>query len=128
MTSMPASRSARAMTLAPRSWPSSPGFAITTRSFLKRSPQPTYPPAPPALNDRHFFVLAPHAAERVAHLPHRRIGADGIENARHQVLRRARRRCERVERPRDGRAIARRPQALQLRELLLRRRLVDVQN
>ena len=28
---MPASRSARAMTLAPRSWPSSPGFAMTTR-------------------------------------------------------------------------------------------------
>src|SRR5215475_8631731 len=31
MTSMPASRSARAMTLAPRSWPSSPGFATSTR-------------------------------------------------------------------------------------------------
>ena len=31
MTSMPASRSARAITLAPRSCPSSPGFAITTR-------------------------------------------------------------------------------------------------
>src|SRR5947209_4778565 len=33
MTSMPASRSARAMTLAPRSCPSSPGFAMTTLSF-----------------------------------------------------------------------------------------------
>src|ERR1700733_10877350 len=31
MTSKPASRSARAMTFAPRSWPSSPGFATTTR-------------------------------------------------------------------------------------------------
>src|SRR5215207_2387178 len=31
MTSMPASRSARAMILAPRSWPSSPGLATTTR-------------------------------------------------------------------------------------------------
>src|SRR5689334_20062312 len=31
MTSKPASRSARAMTLAPRSWPSRPGFATTTR-------------------------------------------------------------------------------------------------
>src|ERR671933_280330 len=30
---MPASRSARAMILAPRSWPSRPGFAITTRIF-----------------------------------------------------------------------------------------------
>src|SRR5207249_1541348 len=33
MTSMPASRSARAITLAPRSWPSSPGLAITTLIF-----------------------------------------------------------------------------------------------
>src|SRR3954467_14432010 len=30
MTSMPASRRARAMIFAPRSWPSRPGFAITT--------------------------------------------------------------------------------------------------
>src|SRR5438128_10190472 len=33
MTSMPGSRSARAITLAPRSWPSSPGLAITTLIF-----------------------------------------------------------------------------------------------
>src|SRR4051795_3733125 len=31
ITSIPASRSARAMIFAPRSWPSRPGFAITTR-------------------------------------------------------------------------------------------------
>src|SRR5688572_25858402 len=34
MTSMPALRSARAMTFAPRSCPSRPGFAITTRIFF----------------------------------------------------------------------------------------------
>src|SRR5215207_5984644 len=34
MTSIPASRSARAMIFAPRSWPSRPGLAITTRIFL----------------------------------------------------------------------------------------------
>ena len=34
MTSMPASRSARAMIFAPRSCPSKPGFATTTRIFL----------------------------------------------------------------------------------------------
>src|SRR5262245_51965953 len=34
MTSIPASRNARAMIFAPRSWPSRPGFAITTRIFL----------------------------------------------------------------------------------------------
>src|SRR5438874_5674157 len=33
MTSMPASRSARAMIFAPRSWPSRPGLAINTRIF-----------------------------------------------------------------------------------------------
>src|SRR5919202_2295863 len=33
MTSIPASRSARAMIFAPRSWPSSPAFAMTTRIF-----------------------------------------------------------------------------------------------
>src|SRR6516164_6174837 len=34
MTSTPASRSARATTLAPRSWPSSPAFATITRILL----------------------------------------------------------------------------------------------
>src|SRR5712692_9052859 len=34
MTSIPASRSARAMIFAPRSWPSSPGLAIKTRIFF----------------------------------------------------------------------------------------------
>src|SRR5919201_5106482 len=38
MTSMPASRSARAMIFAPRSWPSRPGFAITTRIFRATEP------------------------------------------------------------------------------------------
>src|SRR3954468_3323787 len=33
MTSMPASRRALAMIFAPRSWPSRPGFAMTTRIF-----------------------------------------------------------------------------------------------
>src|SRR5919197_3095874 len=45
MTSMPASRSARAMILAPLSWPSRPGFAITTRIFLAtlgQSSRPVY--------------------------------------------------------------------------------------
>src|SRR5437879_1837212 len=33
MTSIPASRRALAITLAPRSWPSRPGFATSTRIF-----------------------------------------------------------------------------------------------
>src|SRR5215472_16557799 len=38
MTSTPASRSARATTFAPRSWPSRPGFAMTTRMLLMDPP------------------------------------------------------------------------------------------
>src|SRR5712692_6902044 len=34
MTSMPASRNARAITFAPRSWPSRPGLATRTRIFF----------------------------------------------------------------------------------------------
>src|SRR5438874_8212216 len=127
MTSMPASRSARAITLAPRSWPSSPGLAITTlifelifliawgpTLFIAAGPHPRRccsahtrlataqgchavtpravvsggpnrtPPSPSnqpratsdqPLDDRNFFVLAPHVAQRVAHFPHRRVGA-----------------------------------------------------
>ena len=40
MTSMPASRSARAMIFAPRSWPSRPGFATTTRIFRRGGGRP----------------------------------------------------------------------------------------
>ncbi len=42
MTSIPASLNARATILAPRSWPSRPGFATNTRIFfeeLKNPPQ-----------------------------------------------------------------------------------------
>src|SRR5579864_6279018 len=38
MTSMPASRRARAMILAPRSWPSRPGLAINTLIFFSIVP------------------------------------------------------------------------------------------
>ena len=50
MTSMPASRSALAMIFAPRSWPSRPGFAITTRIVPGTSAE--YRGAP----DRHRLV------------------------------------------------------------------------
>src|SRR5512133_2776174 len=53
MTSMPASRSALATTLAPRSCPSSPGLATTTRM----RPCATVPAAPPAV-----AYLPPRAA------------------------------------------------------------------
>jgi hypothetical protein len=40
MTSIPASRNARATILAPRSWPSRPGFATSTRIFLDELKNP----------------------------------------------------------------------------------------
>src|SRR4051812_13422053 len=46
MTSMPASRSARAMTFAPRSCPSRPGLAMTTR--IGRAMGPDYTGGPEA--------------------------------------------------------------------------------
>src|SRR5438552_6254630 len=45
MTSMPASRSARAMIFAPRSWPSRPGLAITTLIFRAITPPSLRPDA-----------------------------------------------------------------------------------
>src|ERR671939_114295 len=55
MTSMPASRSARAMIFAPRSCPSRPGFATTTRIFLVLVPASTGRAS--LLRDEHLHEL-----------------------------------------------------------------------
>src|SRR5215813_12532919 len=57
MTSMPASRRARAMTLAPRSWPSRPGFAMSTR--IGRSAPLSF-----AIVREEFINSLPQAARR----------------------------------------------------------------
>src|SRR5581483_11309952 len=97
---MPASRNARAMIFAPRSWPSSPGFAITTRILraLTSASHPWYavaerrPGTGPRwrleLSSSEDGRLSPHAPdgpERVAHLAHRHVRARGVEDGRHQV-------------------------------------------
>src|SRR3954466_12044571 len=83
MTSMPASRRGRAMIFAPRSWPSRPGLATTTRilravAALTGGADPTSrrPPRAPPLADverhRHAGVhvadelVGPAPAERLA--------------------------------------------------------------
>src|SRR5581483_8773478 len=82
MTSMPASRSARAMIFAPRSWPSRPGFATTTRIFLSvevligRG----------SLERRRLGVAAEHVLERGDHLALGHLGARGVEQVGHQVF------------------------------------------
>src|SRR5262245_4566089 len=86
---MPASRSARATTFAPRSWPSSPGLATSTR--ILRVPgcfaAGSVVPAPVMSSENgRFGVLAPDLAQRVAHLAQRRVGPRGLEDRVHQVV------------------------------------------
>src|SRR5262249_40975155 len=117
---MPASRSARAITFAPRSWPSSPGFAMTTLSLRIRIVKGR------RSDDGHFLVLAPDVAERVAHLADGGVGADGVDDARHQVLGGLRGRAQTVERALHRLVVARPAQLLELCELCIGRRFVDV--
>src|SRR5215469_9671199 len=81
MTSMPASRKARAMILAPRSCPSSPGLATTTRKglFIRL-------PASVMSVDERSAILAEHSAKHIAHLAHRRLSLDGPYYRGHDIL------------------------------------------
>src|SRR2546430_10360411 len=72
MTSNPAARSAGATTLAPRSWPSSPGLATSTRG---------------ANSENHGLLeLAPGFAQHVGDLAQGAVGLDGVDQHRHQVV------------------------------------------
>src|SRR5436190_12258702 len=140
---MPASRKARAMTLAPRSWPSRPGLAITTRIFCMVVAGIQFPGAscqaldpancqlPTAhcpLNQRYLFVLAPHLAERVAHLADGRVGAHTVEQPIHRVAGAARRLLEHLEGASDLAVVARAAQLAEPRQLAVRRGFVDVED
>src|ERR1700733_13285639 len=73
MTSMPASRSARAMIFAPRSWPSRPGLATTTRIFPLASaisdPDDDGVALPAAGADRRAAVAATATAQLIDECP-----------------------------------------------------------
>src|SRR3954466_12097919 len=71
MTSMPASRKARATTFAPRSWPSRPGFAIRTRS---------------GSDNQRLLEHAELGAQHVHHLAERAVRERALDEVRHQVL------------------------------------------
>src|SRR5512136_2526536 len=76
MTSMPASRNARAMTLTPRSCPSKPGFAMSTRIFF----------AIPITSVKEG--LLPHSEDLTHHAAHLAQGgprADRVQDERHRV-------------------------------------------
>ena len=79
MTSTPASRSARATTFAPRSWPSRPGLAMITRMLLMNPPTrchvlPTY--------RADAISVAPHAATDRAAVPNITASAAGTPRQR----------------------------------------------
>src|SRR5579862_4724433 len=83
---MPASRNARAMILAPRSWPSNPGFAIKTRIFLSGIWVGEFSSIPVGSRDSDFFVGAEDGAECVADLAYGGVGFYGVEQVRHKVF------------------------------------------
>src|SRR6058998_545270 len=78
MTSIPASRSAAATTLAPRSCPSRPGLPTSTR-ILRGIDSPS--------ELRALDVIAEHLAHRVPDLALGGVGAGTVQDARHQVVR-----------------------------------------
>src|SRR5215831_9771119 len=127
MTSIPASRRARAMTLAPRSWPSSPGLAIITRIFCTTTCPPATRNRLNSSDYRRFLVFAPDVPERVAHFSYGRVCAHGVDEKRHGVGRRAGPLLQRFERGMHTGIVARLTQLIELRELPLRGGLVDVQ-
>src|SRR5581483_6412848 len=77
MTSNPASRSARATSLAPRSWPSRPGLATSTRT----GSSVTMPPS----EGRRLLVLAPHVLQLALDLADRAVLLDATDQRRHEV-------------------------------------------
>src|SRR5579884_2999926 len=107
MTSNPASRSSRATTLAPRSCPSMPAFAITTRIGLEsrvsslESPADARPetPDPRPSEVARVAVLPEDVAQRVHDLAGRRVGVDRLQDGRHQVGSPEGRLADRLQRP-----------------------------
>src|SRR3954453_24130645 len=111
MTSMPASRSARAMIFAPRSWPSRPGLATTTRIFRL---EPAADISGGSLLDDELHLLVGGAVDRAVDdvgaailelLGERAGGADAGVELRRSGLDRDRMRGPGAEVPLDLRAL-----------------------
>src|SRR5678816_2634273 len=82
MTSIPASRNARAMIFAPRSCPSSPGFATTTR---KGCPISDLILSASLVDDRPAIDTV-DLAQHVAHLSNGGLRFDRANDRRHHVV------------------------------------------
>src|ERR687892_2814770 len=125
---MPASRSARAITLAPRSCPSRPVLAMTTLicdTFCLQAPGFRRWLGLGGSNYRLFYVLAPDIAQRIAHLTNRRIGPDGLEQRFHGVGVAGSGHAQRIERPFHLPGIAAPPHLLEAGQLPVAGRFVD---
>src|SRR5829696_1185836 len=106
MTSIPASRSARAMILAPRSWPSRPGLATTTRSRVVAG-RSLVALTVCSLEDRCLAVGAEDLLQRGDGLALGGVGASALQQRRHQVaVRLGSRLLELTQQPLDGRTVA----------------------
>src|SRR5712692_694355 len=131
MTSIPASRSARAMIFAPRSWPSSPGLAIKTRIFFSGISVETrsFPlQRGITLSDSHFFVSAENLAHGVANFAERGVGLHGIVNERHEIIFAFGGFAQRGQAPRNFLLRSLCAQFAQPLRLPVRDRLIDLQN
>src|ERR1700685_1759831 len=82
---MPASRRARAITLAPRSWPSRPGLAMRTRIFISGMRWEGYFKIL-GLGNGDFLIDAEGLAEGVADFAECGVGFHGFQEVRHQVF------------------------------------------
>src|SRR5260370_6364353 len=117
MTSMPASRNARAITLAPRSCPSNPGLATSTRIRLFIH------------SDRaRLLIGAEHIPQSVTDFTERCVSANSVQNVRHGILRTLSRTPQGVQRPGHSRLIPPRPQRRQLSYLAFIRCLIDLKD
>src|SRR5712691_9250651 len=126
---MPASRSARAMIFAPRSCPSSPGLATTTRIFPAMQEVYLSSGQTTEIENGCLAPHAPHLAQRVAHLPHRHVGAGRIDDGAHQVAVVAGGIfLQPAERSLDGSRVALCLQCLHAVDLLLLERRVDLED
>src|SRR3982750_210872 len=85
MTSMPASRRARAMILAPRSWPSKPGLATTTRILRAVAVVIGGGRVAPALENGRLRIRPEDLLHGGDHLALGGAGAGGGDDRLHQV-------------------------------------------
>src|SRR6516164_5491431 len=107
MTSKPPSRSARAIILAPRSWPSRPGLATRIRNLLSAIFSATLRHLRPTLSKpTRIRVDAEFSAKYVANLAYCNFTAYCLADRFHQVLVRAARLGDPFERVFDRGAVA----------------------